>query len=388
MNSLHQIFRRSLYFLACLLFVFPIVFKASTFDDCDNIILRNGDEVRAKVIEVQEELIKYRKCDNLSGPLYSVKKVDVYLVKYANGTKELMKEKNQDTQAAVITKTMSNNTPAPAEIEKPNDSDVLTNEKIIKLSKLGLQPTIIVSKIQTSETSFDVSTDALIRLSDNGVSADVISEMMKIDNKAKKAYASKLDIKDPNKWHKPGIYLYDPNDAENPVRQVDPSVASGIKSGGLGVALAQAYSSGIATNNLKSSLAGKFSRLQITNPNPVFYFYFESNNNPNNDDWFFATASSPNEFVLVRMEQSKSKRTLIVGSSNYYGSSSGIANKSIPYDYVKIADGIYKVTVKQPLKAAEYCFAYASSVPNRYSNDKVFDFGVPKPPTKGWKMND
>ena len=30
------------------------------------------------------------------------------------------------------------------------------------------------------------------------------------------------------------------------------------------------------------------------------------------------------------------------------------------------------------LKSGEYCFIYASTAPNRYSNDKVFDFGIPK----------
>ena len=59
--------------------------------------------------------------------------------------------------------------------------DTLTNAKVIKLSQLGLQPSVIINKIQSSYPYFDVSTDALINLSENGVSADVINEMMKSD---------------------------------------------------------------------------------------------------------------------------------------------------------------------------------------------------------------
>src|SRR5690554_4319044 len=43
--------------------------KTNDEDKCDNIILRNGDEVKAKVIEVTETEVKYKRCDNLNGPI-------------------------------------------------------------------------------------------------------------------------------------------------------------------------------------------------------------------------------------------------------------------------------------------------------------------------------
>ena len=54
----------------------------------DNIIMRNGKEIKGKVEEVTLDEIKYRKADNLTGPVYTVLKSDVFMVKYANGTKE------------------------------------------------------------------------------------------------------------------------------------------------------------------------------------------------------------------------------------------------------------------------------------------------------------
>ncbi len=55
----------------------------------DNIILRNGEEVKAKVQEVGISEIKYKKFDNLTGPLYTVLKSDVFIIKYENGSKEV-----------------------------------------------------------------------------------------------------------------------------------------------------------------------------------------------------------------------------------------------------------------------------------------------------------
>ncbi len=68
----------------------PIVF---TKDECNDLItMKNGDEIKVKVIEISEKQIKYKRCDNLEGPLITVNKYDVFSIKYANGTKEIFKE--------------------------------------------------------------------------------------------------------------------------------------------------------------------------------------------------------------------------------------------------------------------------------------------------------
>tara|TARA_B110000305_G_C19116193_1_gene482149 strand:+ start:109 stop:525 length:417 start_codon:yes stop_codon:yes gene_type:complete len=43
-------------------------------EDCDNIIFKNADELSAKVIEITTDVVKYKRCDNLDGPLISVSK--------------------------------------------------------------------------------------------------------------------------------------------------------------------------------------------------------------------------------------------------------------------------------------------------------------------------
>ncbi len=258
--------------------------------------------------------------------------------------------------------------------------DTLYNSTIITLSKIGLPPSTIISKIQTSITSFDVSTNALIDLSKNGVNGDVIAEMMKRNDNANTTAVKEINSTNPNAMHKPGIYYYNPQDASNPLKKINPTVISTNKEGSFGESVAKAYSYGIAKTTAKSYISGASSRTQITEANPVFYFYFKNEENASADNWFFASATSPNEFVLVWLYKKEDGREMRTGSSNNYGGSTGIPEKDkVQFDITEESEGIYKVSFSKPLKPGdEYCFMYASSAPTRYSNNKVFDFGIKK----------
>src|SRR5262249_43166539 len=52
--------------------------------------------------------------------------------------------------------------------------EVLTNDSLVALKKAGLSDSIIISKIKSSKTKFDVSTDGLIGLKKAGLSDQVI----------------------------------------------------------------------------------------------------------------------------------------------------------------------------------------------------------------------
>jgi len=66
---------------------------------CDEIVLYNGAILKAKVTEITEGEIKYKKCDNLDGPTYSIRKSEVKEVTYANGTTDTFsQDKNQPIQ--------------------------------------------------------------------------------------------------------------------------------------------------------------------------------------------------------------------------------------------------------------------------------------------------
>ena len=53
----------------------------------DAIFLKTGDEIKCKVIKVGVSEVEYKK-DTIS-PLYSIKKSDVFMIKYASGSKDV-----------------------------------------------------------------------------------------------------------------------------------------------------------------------------------------------------------------------------------------------------------------------------------------------------------
>jgi len=56
---------------------------------CQDIIIKNDKtEIRSKVIEIQEEFIKYYLFESLDGPIRNVRISDVFMIIYADGTRE------------------------------------------------------------------------------------------------------------------------------------------------------------------------------------------------------------------------------------------------------------------------------------------------------------
>ena len=89
---------------------------------CDELIKMDGTIVQVKISEIGISEIKYRKCGNEEGPAYLVSKSDVFMVKFANGSTELIysekeKTENYDEEDYVNLERVDGNTALP-EIEK------------------------------------------------------------------------------------------------------------------------------------------------------------------------------------------------------------------------------------------------------------------------------
>ena len=67
----------------------------------DMLTKRNGDELAVKVLEITPTEVKYRRTDNPDGPLISVWRADVFMIRYANGTREVMSPTNAPVTAPV-----------------------------------------------------------------------------------------------------------------------------------------------------------------------------------------------------------------------------------------------------------------------------------------------
>ena len=55
----------------------------------DLITKKSGEDVKAKVIEVTTTEIRYKKAENINGPLFTILKGEVFSIKYENGTKDI-----------------------------------------------------------------------------------------------------------------------------------------------------------------------------------------------------------------------------------------------------------------------------------------------------------
>jgi hypothetical protein len=88
------------YILLSILFVFSSnIIKAQ-----DTLTMRSGENILVKVIEVGTAEVKYKKLDNLNGPIFSVLKSDLLILKYENGTKDDFSsiKKNEENNFSAI----------------------------------------------------------------------------------------------------------------------------------------------------------------------------------------------------------------------------------------------------------------------------------------------
>lgn len=241
-------------------------------------------------------------------------------------------------------------------------TEILTNQSILDMIELGFSEEVILTKIKTSETDFDTSIGALKILKEKGVSDTVMMAVMNgaTDNK-------NIEIADVEA----GIYF----DNMGELVRILPTVFSGTKTNTLG----SAFSYGLASSDIKSTLNNAESTNVIKIDNPTFWFYFDSQNNIDFKNWWFFSASSPNEFVLVRLDKKKKRRELKTGSVNIYaGTNVGVAERHlIPFNIEIVNNNTFKVTPKEPLDDGEYCFFYQGSIPQGgYTNQSVFDFSI------------
>jgi len=81
--SKKNIMQKTVLFFAAL-----CVSVASTFAQ-DIITLKNGEDIQVLVQEIGEVDVKYKKFDNPNGPNYTLKKSEIFMIRYANGSKDV-----------------------------------------------------------------------------------------------------------------------------------------------------------------------------------------------------------------------------------------------------------------------------------------------------------
>lgn len=216
--------------------------------------------------------------------------------------------------------------------------EVLTNESVIGMVKAGLPESVIVTKIRSTATKFDLSADALVKLKKAGVPDHVLEAMVGGGAPASAATAgatapgAKLKDRDVI-YHAVGDQL---TELQPAVAQVESNVA-------------------FYTSKSEIVLEGRKAALRIAERQPVFL-----------------SGYSVGEAPLVRLKpgDSHDDRNLKVGGGSVFSSKIGIRSEDkVEVVVEKDSRGLLRVTPKSPLPPGEYGFVLMEQ-------RKVYDFGV------------
>lgn len=271
-------------------------------------------------------------------------------------------------------------------------SEVLDNDGIISLVSSGIPNSIIIKKITSSPNRFDLSTEALVKLSNAEVPEDVINAMMESEGRKVSDYYALTQ-----KFDKAGIYLLKGEIVSADVTFLEPSVIDKIKEGSFGSHMAGALTAA-SKKKVKAIIAGNNSNTTVDN-NPVFVFYFgdglEEKSEPaqpvNQNDPMamiralqnmsiaekveFSSISSPNEIRLVQTEVSSKERTFVASASSGMIKETGIDSDYVrDFKFEKLATGLYKVFFEKPLVKGEYLFVQAGIMLGQ--GQYIYDFSV------------
>jgi hypothetical protein len=254
-----------------------------------------------------------------------------------------------------------------------NSGQVLHNEDVIQMVQAKFSDTLIIAKIKSSSCKFDTSTEQLIKLKSEGVSDEVLKAMAECGAPAAApaaAAAPPADPNNPDSPHAPGIYLLKQGSAGRQMITLEPTASSGERTGGM---FKMAMSYGLAKANYKMAIPGHQATLRVQEPRPTFYFYFATTSGSMGQG-----PTNPSDFSLVKLDQKKDRREVIVGQAGITGISSGVSSKdAVAFDAESVRPGVYKVVPKEDLKPGEYAFFFATSAQTMgLTGGKLFAFGI------------
>ena len=248
--------------------------------------------------------------------------------------------------------------------------ETLTNDEVIAMLNAGLSTTVIVNKIRTSRTNFDLSTSQLIRLKQAGLNDDILQAMQGYsDNTDARqaqspsvsqqppvspvgAESERWDENDPKVRHDVGIYVYSEHDGKSKMTEMEPSVSTQSRTGGT---FGNSVTYGLWPTKNKARIPGVTSNFDLTAPQPTFYFYLNEKDRTMQAVKYFP--ASVNQFQLVKFSIKGKAREVTVGRTDAFGSKTGIHDDNIvEFSYEKVGDGVFKITPKKALKPGEYGF--------------------------------
>lgn len=254
-------------------------------------------------------------------------------------------------------------------VSSPANAETLSNDSVLSLLNAGLGDDVVIAKIKSSPSNFELSTETVIALKQRGISGPVLAEMITASAIAAQPTMS-TDSPDPMIPHPSGIYLAG---VDRMVRIESTTTRQARTSGMLGAIL----TSGLSGMRIKAGVNGAKANISTNDPNPVFYFYFDQA--AQGLGAAGGAVTSPQEFSLINFEIKKDKREAVIGSVGLGGTKAGLRDKDQhEFEVTQIKPGVYKVAPTLPLKAGEYGFIAGGVGSGANATFRVFDFTVAK----------
>jgi len=209
-------------------------------------------------------------------------------------------------------------------------NEIVTNDKVITMVQAGLPASVIINKIRNSKTSFDMSTDQLIRLKQARVPEDVLNTMID-PSAASSASATAPSANSPAK--EIGVYLKQNNDW----MEMQPEMVN-WKTGGVGKSIATL---GVVKQDVNGHLDGKNSRTQVNSPVEFMIVTPEG--------------VAITEYLLIKLNQNSDDREFRTMTGGVFHAKGGATRDIVAFESQKVATRTFTITLNGT-KAGEYGF--------------------------------
>lgn len=224
-------------------------------------------------------------------------------------------------------------------------TEIIANETIVTMVKAGLGEELIISKIQASQSQFDVSTETILKLKKEGVSERIIKAMLDAPMKA--------NISDDKA--SPGI---EPMAAFLGL----PSITKSI----------EPFSMYVKHSNKVQEMLRSFPEYAHSMKKHTIPFYFGPG-----DTWryirgeksiirvsgkcVFYTKENPQTFVLVKLDYQKAKNIRFAVETG------GLYKNTIPFKFQEKPGSFFEMSPAKELEKGEYAFIQTMG---------FYDFGI------------
>jgi hypothetical protein len=235
----------------------------------------------------------------------------------------------------------------------------LTNETILKMTRAGLDDTVILQTIQTQPGSFDTSPDDLISLKAAGVSQQVIAAMQ--------ARSAGLSVRPGAVPVNPaplaagvdeiGVYYQDKDGQWIPLK----TERVQFKSSGW---LKNAATDGLVKQDMNGHLDGQKSSLILPTGTHLLIYA--------------PVGTQAEEYDFLRLEEHSKSRDFRVKTGGLFHSETGSQRDEIEFHPVKVAKDMYTFTLPADIEKGEYGVLPpgSSNVPGISNAGKIFTFSI------------